>query len=79
MIKIRIFTDFHKLTERTDILFELHTKEDPDYNVKYCFTNENDYTHVIIINCAKPNISHIPKENVIGLAWEPIIYLYKLI
>lgn len=78
MIKIRIFTDFHKLTERTDILFELHTKEDPDYNVKYCFTNENDYTHVIIINCAKPNISHIPKENVIGLAWEPIIYLYKL-
>jgi hypothetical protein len=40
------------------------------------FTIDEDYTHVIIINTAMPAIpSHIPKENVIGLAYEPLIYL----
>ena len=35
-----------------------------------------DYSHVIIWNTAMPTIpSHIPKKNVIGLAFEPIVYL----
>ena len=43
---------------------------------KVYFTIDEDYTHVIIINTAMPAIpSHIPKENVIGLAYEPLIYL----
>jgi len=44
-------------------------------NQKYFFTSGEDYTHVIIFNTAMPNISHIPKENVIGFACEPLQYL----
>ena len=35
---------------------------------KYVFTTGEDYTHVFIVNTAMPNISHIPKQNVIGFA-----------
>jgi hypothetical protein len=38
-------------------------------------TTENNYTHVVILNTAMPNIPHIPRENVIGLAYEPIPFL----
>ena len=39
------------------------------------FTNEDDYTHVIIMNTAMPNLKPISKENVIGMAIEPPQYL----
>jgi hypothetical protein len=42
---------------------------------QYFFTTGDDYTHVFIINTAMPNISHIPKQNVIGFAHEPIAFL----
>jgi len=35
-----------------------------------CITSDDDFTHAIIINTATPSLK-IPKENVIGLAWEP--------
>ena len=38
-------------------------KLDPDYNKTFCFTSGDDYTHVILLNCPTPNISHIPKKN----------------
>jgi len=38
-------------------------------------TNGNDFTHVIILNTAMPQIAHIPKQNVIGFAFEPILFL----
>jgi hypothetical protein len=42
---------------------------------KYYFVEENeDYTHAIIINTSMPELK-IPKENVIGLAFEPIYFL----
>ena len=41
---------------------------------EYIFVIGNDYTHAIIINSAMPNLN-IPKENIIGLAQEPIDYL----
>ena len=44
-------------------------------NQKYLFTSGEDYTHVIIFNTIMPNISHIPKENVIGFSCEPVPYL----
>jgi hypothetical protein len=41
-----------------------------------CFTTDEDYTHVIILNTAMPAInSNVPKENVLGLAYEPIEFL----
>jgi len=54
-------------------MFESHTVN--VYNNKYSFTEGNDYTHVFLMNTPMPNIQHIPKENVIGLAFEPIQYL----
>jgi hypothetical protein len=39
-----------------------------------CITTEDDFTHAIIINTAMPSLK-IPKENVIGLAWEPTRFL----
>lgn len=38
------------------------------------FTTEEDYTHAILINTCMPELT-IPKENVVGLAYEPIRYL----
>ena len=43
---------------------------------KVYITNGDDYTHIIILNTAMPNIpQHISKENVIGLSFEPNVYL----
>ena len=44
---------------------------DPDYNVKYKFTRGEDYTHAIIFDNNTPNNLKAPKENVIGLMFEP--------
>jgi hypothetical protein len=41
---------------------------------KIYITNEDDYTHAIIINTIMPKLK-IPKENVIGFAFEPIQFL----
>jgi hypothetical protein len=38
-------------------------------------TNDDDYTHVIIMNTAMPILKNIPKKNVVGLAHEPPVYL----
>jgi hypothetical protein len=43
-------------------------------NGKYCFVNDEQFTHAIIINTIMPNLN-IPKENVVGLAFEPIHFL----
>lgn len=41
-------------------------------------TNDDDYTHVILWNTAMPQNIKVPKQNVIGLAFEPPIYLNHL-
>lgn len=41
---------------------------------KIYITANDDYTHAIIINTAMPDLK-IPKQNVIGLAFEPIQFL----
>ena len=38
-------------------------------------TTGEDYTHAIILNIAMPVLKNIPKENVLGLAFEPPEYL----
>jgi hypothetical protein len=77
MIKIKIFCSFapsdncketfEKINYSTEISFYGKDK-------KYYFTNDDDFTHAIIMNTAMPNLN-IPKENVIGLAFEPIFFL----
>ena len=38
-------------------------------------TNDDDYTHAIIMNTAMPILKNIPKQNVVGLAFEPPVFL----
>lgn len=42
----------------------------PGYKSTFDLTHGEDYTHAFVINNYKPSLS-IPKENVVGLAWEP--------
>lgn len=44
------------------------------YGKTYVFTNDEDYTHAVILNIAMPELK-VPKECVIGLAFEPPYYL----
>ena len=74
MIKIKIFgwTSSEKLMNI--ILKRYDFDKDPNYNYKYCFTCNNDFTHAILFNKAQPKLN-ISKKRVIGLAQEPSIYL----
>lgn len=47
-----------------------------NYGIKYVLTHGDDYTHAVIINTAMPVIKDgVPKENVIGVAYEPPVFL----
>jgi len=48
--------------------------KDNEYGVKYKFTENDDYTHAIIINTCMPELI-VQKENVIGLSFEPPKFL----
>ena len=72
---IKFFSSF----ATSDGCIEAYTRihelySDPDFNKTYKFTCNDDYTHAIILNTAMPKVT-IPKENVIGLAFEPIQFL----
>jgi len=78
MIRIRIFSDFctstecKKQFERTNVSTSVSTYGPTN---KYYITDQDDYTHVILLNKAMPTLT-VPKENVIGLACEPREFLY---
>jgi len=78
-IRIRCFADFtdsqnlHDSYER--YIIPPNVIEHYGKDKQYFFTTGEDYTHVFIFNTGMPNISHIPKENVIGFAHEPIAFL----
>jgi hypothetical protein len=79
MIRIRIFSSFGDSNACKDIyerLCEASSLSNYGLNKEIYITNGDDYTHVLILNTAMPDIpSHIPKQNVIGLAFEPYVYL----
>jgi hypothetical protein len=76
--RIRIFADYcdssecKRAVEMNAIKSELDYGEDKSLFI----TDGEDYTHVIIWNTAMPKLrGDIPKENVIGFACEPLVYL----
>ena len=77
MIRIKIFCSFAN-SENCKKVFEKinYCDECSFYGIdkKYYFTNDDDYTHAILINTPMPKLN-IPKENVLGLAFEPIYFL----
>lgn len=77
MYKIKIFCSFAPSNNCKEVFERInYCNEINHYGIdkKYYFTNDDDFTHAIIINTAMPNLN-IPKENVIGLAFEPTCFL----
>lgn len=77
MKKIKIFanwTDCNRILNENILKF-YDWENDSKYGVEYIFTKDDDFTHVILMNFCMPKLS-INKENIIGLAQEPGIYLH---
>ncbi len=79
MYKLKIFSSFGKSENCKGIWERLcETKDMDNYGLDkdIYITNDDDYTHVIILNTAMPEIpKHILKKNVVGLAFEPLPFL----
>lgn len=72
----KVFSDYCDTPTMTNILFSsFKLKESDRYGKDYKFTIGDDFTHTIIINKATPDLKSIPKENVIGLSYEPPVFL----
>jgi len=78
MFIIKIFCPFASSKNCKEIYERINYSHEIDFygkDKKVYITDEDDYTHAIIINNIMPNLNNIPKENVIGLAFEPIQFL----
>ena len=77
MIKIKIFCPFSPSDKCKEVFERINYSSEIDFygkDKKYYFTDEDDFTHAIIMNTSMPNLN-IPRENVIGLAFEPVYFL----
>jgi hypothetical protein len=77
MYKIKIFCPFSSSKNCKEVYERINYANEIDFygkDKKIYITDEDDYTHAIIINTIMPELK-IPKENVIGLAFEPIQFL----
>jgi hypothetical protein len=75
---IRMFSSFCSSTECKNIfesIGETFLLENYGPTRDIYITDGNDFTHVIILNTAMPFLRNIPKENVVGLAFEPPHFL----
>src|SRR6056300_1519968 len=79
MYRLRIFSSFGKSENCKEVwerLCETNIMEDYGIDKSIYITNDDNYIHVLILNIAMPVIpSHIPKKNVVGLAFEPLPFL----
>ena len=78
MYRIRIFSSFCQSENCKEIyerLCEAQFMENYGPDKEVYITNDNDFTHVIILNTAMPQIAHISPKNVIGFAFEPPVFL----
>jgi hypothetical protein len=77
-IIIKIFSSFcdsQHCKESLENSFQAYTFPNYGKDKDIYITTEDDYTHVIILNVAMPVLKDIPKENIVGLAYEPPIFL----
>jgi len=77
MIRIKIFCSFSPSDKCKDVFERINYSNECSFygkDKKYIFTNDDDFTHAIIMNTSMPELK-IPKENVLGLAFEPIYFL----
>ena len=74
MYLIKIFSDFcssQQCKNNYENIYHAFKMTEYGPNKKVFFTTGDVYTHAIIINQSMPNNLHVPKKNVIGLAFEP--------
>ena len=77
--KIRFFSSFGDAKQVKSVLnrlceTELMSNYGRDKEIE--ITDNDDYSHVFILNTAMPKLKdNFPKENVVGLAFEPLIFL----
>lgn len=77
MILIKVFCDFDtskNCKEKYEKISFLHMIDYYGKDKKIYITDKENYTHAIILNTIMPKLT-ISKENVIGLAYEPIPFL----
>jgi len=78
-IRLRFFCSFDVggfNQSHYEAVFESHLLNYYGADKKLHITNEDDYTHVVILNTGMPVLKpNFPKKNVIGLAFEPIYFL----
>jgi len=77
MYKIKVFCPFASSQNCKEIFERINYANEIEFygkDKKIFITNDDDYTHAIIINTIMPTLK-IPKKNVLGLAFEPIIFL----
>ena len=75
--RIKIFCPFSPSSKCKEVYERINYADEIDFygkDKKVYITDTDNYTHAIIINTIMPDL-HIPKENVIGLAFEPIPFL----
>ena len=75
---LKIFSDFcdEKTSIKTMTDIAIHKLKNYGKNNEIYITDKEDYTHVIIWNVAMPKLREdITKDKVIGLAYEPLVYL----
>ena len=77
--RIRIFSGFCPSENCKDVyerLCEVGSMANYGPDKEIYITNDDDYSHVIILNTAMPQLrADVPKENVIGFAFEPPQFL----
>lgn len=77
-IKIKFFSSFcssENCKKTVEKMCEVSKMSNYGPDKEIYITYEDDYTHVIILNTAMPVLKNIPKKNVIGLAFEPPLFL----
>lgn len=76
-LRIRIFADFCTGQHAAAVYERVHELALSDFFGRdYYFTNDDDYTHAILLNTVMPKLRDgLPKTHVVGLAFEPVQYL----
>lgn len=73
--RIRYFSDFcTSLQCKEKVDYICNSKSVDKYNAEFEIVTDENYTHAIILNTAMPSL-RIPRENVIGFAFEPPRFL----
>jgi len=75
---VKLYSDWCNPTQLKEGIEKMcNVHKDPNYGIhkKYYITDEDNYTHVIILNACTPALMSIPRENVVGLAQEPFYFL----